>query len=622
MQDLLFPHENVRPVQEEMIEEVTQALEQKRHLIVHAPTGLGKTAATLAPALTYAIANKKTVFFLTSKHTQHFLAIETLRQIKKKFDLNFVGVDLIGKKWLCLIPGAKGLQSHDFAEYCKHAREKNECEFYVNTRKNPQTLTPKATIARDAAKILSPSHTEQIVELAQKEKLCPYYLSEHLAQEATVIVADYYYLFNPSIRKHFFEKIKKEPNDAIIIVDEGHNLPTRVRDLLTVRLTGFVLRNAVKEAKQFQFVECIPKLQYLQTILTQYAEEVKQTKEKLVKREDFLKRVELLGDYEELISQFTFAADVIHEQQRNSFIGSVAKFLEAWQQQGEGFTRIFSIKEDYTPLSLVLSLRCLDPAVVTKEVIENSHSTIIMSGTLLPTAMYKELLGFPFETKEVVFDSPFDEENKLSLIVPETTTKFTMRTDAQYQQIARVLAKITDAIPGNSLAFFPSYAFRDRVYDYFASLGGKTCILESPNLGKDEKNELLEKFKSYAGSGSVLLGAVSGNFSEGIDLPGDFVKGVVIVGLPLQVPDLETKELIGYYDVKYGKGYDYGYLLPTMTKIQQSAGRCIRSETDRGVVVYLDVRYSWPMYLRCFPRDGTLRMTKEYVRMIEEFFAM
>ena len=116
------------------------------------------------------------------------------------------------------------------------------------------------------------------------------------------------------------------------------------------------------------------------------------------------------------------------------------------------------------------------------------------------------------------------------------------------------------------------------------------------------------------------MGVISGSFGEGIDLPGDLLKGVVIVGLPLQKPDLETKALIDYFDKKFKKGWDYGYLYPAFNKCLQSAGRCIRSETDRGVIIFLDERYTWSNYARCFPPDWKMRTTLLYGRMIEEFF--
>ena len=141
-------------------------------------------------------------------------------------------------------------------------------------------------------------------------------------------------------------------------------------------------------------------------------------------------------------------------------------------------------------------------------------------------------------------------------------------------------------------------------------------------LTKEERDEVIEKFKSYKDKGGVLLGVSGGSFSEGIDLIGDYLKGVIIVGLPLARPDVETKELIKYYDEKFSKGWDYGYILPGMTKAIQASGRCIRSETDKGVIIFLDERYVWDMYNKCFPRDWDIKVSKLPVERIKRFFGI
>jgi DNA excision repair protein ERCC-2 len=149
----------------------------------------------------------------------------------------------------------------------------------------------------------------------------------------------------------------------------------------------------------------------------------------------------------------------------------------------------------------------------------------------------------------------------------------------------------------------------------------KTVILENSEMTRDERFEVIEKFKSYHKTGSLLLGVQSGSFSEGIDLPGDYLKSVIVVGLPLQKPNIETRQLINYLDIKFGKGWDYGYVFPAFSRILQSAGRCIRSEKDRGVIVFLDERYAWPNYVKCFPPDWELDITHEYLEKIEKFYS-
>ncbi|MBW2982646.1 ATP-dependent DNA helicase, partial [Candidatus Woesearchaeota archaeon] len=341
--------------------------------------------------------------------------------------------------------------------------------------------------------------------------------------------------------------------------------------------------------------------------------------ERLIKKEEFENKIKLIDDYQNLIANFEFIAKEIREKQKRSYIGGIANFLIKWLGPDKGFARILSYKEFKDKPNITLSYKCLDPSLLTKEIVNKSYSTIIMSGTLTPTSMYKELLGFE-NAAEKEYSSPFPHENRLSMIIPETTTKFTARNQEQYQKIALNLSKIVNNIPGNSAVFFPSYRLRDDINYYFSNLCKKTTFIEMPGMSKIEKQELLEKFKSYKDSGAVLLAIAAANFAEGIDLPGDLLKAVVVVGLPLQKPDLETKELIDYYEAKYNKGWDYGYVFPAITKCLQSAGRCIRSETDKGIIVFLDQRFAWPNYKKCFPPDMDVKITKLYEERIKEFF--
>lgn len=135
----------------------------------------------------------------------------------------------------------------------------------------------------------------------------------------------------------------------------------------------------------------------------------------------------------------------------------------------------------------------------------------------------------------------------------------------------------------------------------------------------EEKDLFLIQFKAEKEQGGVLLGVSGANFAEGVDLPGDLLNGVVVVGLPLARPDLKTKESIKYYEERFGKGWDYGYIYPAMSKCIQSAGRCIRSETDKGVVIFLDERFTWPNYFNCLPKEG-LMVSKGYGKLLKEFF--
>ena len=266
LHDILFPYPKIREVQVELLQDVASAVEEKHHLVVHAPTGLGKTAATLGPALSYARKHKKTVFFLTSRHTQHAIALKTLREIKHRHKITFHACSIIGKKWMCAQPGTHTLSSKDFADYCKALREEQKCSFYANTKNSSGKPSVKANHLVSELGAVSPRSTEYVVEKCTHAMLCPYYASLLLAEKAEVIITDYYYLLNPSIRALFLNNINKKIEDAIIIIDEGHNLPARARELMTQRLSSFVLQQAIKEAKKYRLEDVLIDLVEIQDI--------------------------------------------------------------------------------------------------------------------------------------------------------------------------------------------------------------------------------------------------------------------------------------------------------------------------------------------------------------------
>lgn len=588
------------------------ALAKRKHFVAHAPTGLGKTAAVLSPALDLALRRDLVVFFLTSRHTQHKIVLDTLQAIRKKHNAEFVAASIIGKKWMCTQPGVTTMRSSDFFPYCKALREGKSCEPYENAKQGVQRDMTLREIEYEA-----PLPTETVILRCSEKKLCPYELSLLLAEKSKVIVTDYYYLLHPYIRNSFLRKTKKSLEQAVIIFDEGHNLPARARELMTQRITSKLISGAAKEAKKYRFDDLAVAMNELGAVLENLASRLQHNGERLVKREEFLDAVTKFADIGELATRLDAAADMVRQDRQRSMLGVVAEFLESWPEGDEGFSRILARQDK----NILLTRRCLDPSLATKDLIEGSYCTVTMSGTLSPVQMFADVLGIPADkriTKE--YPSPFPAQNRLALVVPRTTTRFSHRSDSQFRNIAEYCAMLVNRIPGCVAMYFPSYQIRDAVNNAFAPLCSKTLFLEQPNMTKEQKQDFLDRFKKYADSGAVLLGVASGSFGEGIDLPG-LLKGVVVVGLPLDRPNLETQQLIEYYDKKFGRGWDYGYIMPALTKTMQNAGRCIRSETDRGVIVFLDERYAWPRYFSCFPSDWNLGVSVDPTQQISQFFA-
>ena len=611
-----FPHDKIRGGQEDLINDLYLALSSKKILIAHAPTGLGKTASALSVALFEAQKNKKKLFFLTNRHTQHQIAVHTSKLISRKIGKKIICADLIGKRWMCSHDTA-GLFGSDFNEFCKTIVERGECEFYNNFRTN-KGLTVAGEVLLAQLQKLEPMHNEELIEQSKEQRMCSYEVSLALAKKADLIIGDYYYLFNPFVQSTLFAKLDIAMEDVIVIVDEGHNLASRVTDMLSSQLTTAMVLNAIQEAKKFRYDGLLNWLQKLGQIIVDLGtfESKEIGKERLILKEDFYNAVNKIYTYDELINEIELAADEVRKKQRRSYLGGIASFLESWKGDDEGFIRTVSEKPGISNTIHLIKYACLDPSIVTKSVFQKIHAGVIMSGTLQPTFMYKDLLGID-NSIEKEYQSPFPPENKISLIVPETSTKYETRGEAMYKKISEKCADISSLIPGNVALFFPSYDLRDKVGVFFTSK--KELFWEKSSMSKEEKEEFLQRFKDKKNTGAILMGVTGGSFAEGVDFPGDLLQGVVIIGLPLGKPDLMTKKTIAYYDQKFGRGWDYGYIFPAVNKCLQSAGRCIRSEKDRGAVVYLGEMFAWPRYFSCFPHEE-LMVTKDYHKYLKEFF--
>ncbi len=597
----LFPFKNVREGQREFMDDVMQVLREKKHLIAHAPTGIGKTVAVLAPALEYALGKNKTVFFLTPKHTQHVIVVDTLKKIKKKHGTDFVAVDIVGKQWVCPYP-MRDLSSREFNQFCRKQKRDERCIYYNRVRKGK--LSEKAVkVVEDIKKNIF--HSEEISDKCSGHKMCPYEICIEVGKSANIIVCDYFHIFSPKVRKAFLSKLNKKLENAVLVVDEAHNLPERVRSLLSNNLTEKQLSRAIREARFMGQEGTAEDYMGLQSILKHLGAGVRKEGERLVGRGEFISLVEdrLDAGYEDFMEEVKALGEKVLEvpHRHKSYSRSIARFLESWMGEDVGYARILS-RERYHRLSY----RCLDPSVSSTEIFSKSCSSVLMSGTLLPQGMYADVLGFNLKrTLLREYRSPFPRENRVSIIVPNVTTRYSKRSDYMFRRYASIISRISSLVPGNIAVFFPAYHLMERVKRLLdEEIVGKRVLVERRGMNKEERVDLHNQLVNLMGSGGgLLMGVQAGSFSEGLDYANNMLDAVIIVGLPLETPNLEVKSLIGYYDFKFDRGWDYGYVYPAMNRALQAAGRCIRTEKDRGVIVFMDERFRWRNYSKCFPRD-------------------
>ncbi len=607
---LKFPFSSVRQYQNELIDDVKVSVSEGRHLIANAPTGMGKTIAALYPALEYAEGSGKNVLFLTSRLSQHKMAIETAQNI------GVPAIDIVGKKWLC----SHSVQDMDavmFSNFCSSMIHDGQCKYYKNFRQ--KEITPQAREMIDRISRV-PAHSEDAKKMAGG-RFCTYEILMEAAKKSPLIVCDYFHIFSPNEKK-FFKRIEKNISDSIIIVDEAHNLPARIRKNLSSKISTRILELAKKEDRKFglgvaDYIECI------ENAVTSIA------KQKLIpESESFIEKGELMGriekryNYKSLVNFLSKASVMVLEEKKISFLDRVVSFLESWEGPDFGYSRIISRSRYSGKDHIAITFDCMDPSIISGEIINNSHSTVLMSGTLSPMEMYRDLLGMNTErTTMRNYPSPFPASNRLNIVVSDVTTRYKKRTEEGYAKLARTVAVCSNAIKGNAAVFFPSYEMMKRVYAICGPDIKKPVFMEEQGMAKEDRKRLQDGFAARYKDGAVLLGVLAGSFSEGIDLPGDKLNGVVIVGLPLEKPNLSSRALIEYYDKRFKNGMNYGYIYPAMIKVMQAAGRCIRTETDRGVCVFADERFLWSNYRNIFPADMNFIAAKRPEIEIRKFFS-
>lgn len=607
----LFPFGNVREGQREFVADVQQVVTQGKHLLAHAPTGLGKTVSTLAPMVAFALANNKRVFFLTSKQSQHKIAVDTLKAIRDKAGVPFVVADVIGKQDMCPRREAREMFSKRFAEFCRREQVSHQCQYWENAN-GPAIKLLKQRV----------HHVEELVIVSTDCTTCPHQAALDLAAQAHVVVCDYNYFFS-NMRDQMQERLRLELSDVLLVVDEAHNLPDRIRDHLSLKLDDYIIADAMEELKDLDQPALARLTEALGDVLVRLADAAVEadpmndrpnTGERYVDRAEFIEAVndtlskgkatlvassyegyvddivEAMADYEKRFKTESRGLALLHE------------FLSMWRIERRGLARILS-KEP----SASLAYKILDPSVLARPVFDGVHASVVMSGTLHPMEMMRDVLGLaPDRTVMREYESPFPRDNRLVLVDNTVTTGYKERTPEMFERIGARLAAIARATPGNVAAFFPSYGILEQVrWHVESALGnGKELIVEERSLDKSEKEALIGQMRRGP-ENALLLGVQGGSLSEGYDYADNLLKGVVIVGLPFAAPSLEVEALIGYYNKKFGPqhGRPYAYVHPTFHRVLQAAGRCIRGPDDRGVIVLMDKRFGWGTYVASYPRD-------------------
>jgi DNA excision repair protein ERCC-2 len=579
-QSLAFPFPERRPGQDRLMALAGQAFAEGRPLLVQAPTGLGKTAALLQPALEKALAEDLRVFYATPRNSQHALAEGFVRRLRAQGHA-VRSVTVRAKEKVC--PQA---EVHCTPEACPRA------DGYYDRLRECGALDLLAEAGCADAAVLK--------ETADRFALCPFELSLDAARNADVVIGDYNYVLAPGATLQRFFATPEAAARNLVLFDEAHNLPARAADWFSPALDLRELDGLRRGGKG------APGLR------------AKVTRQ--------------LGRCRRLVEAY----DGGHRQvalEPEPFLAEEArlrKLLAKAAAEGAALTpshplvQLFRLWSDFcavarelAPWHLVtwippgrLQITCADASAHLAERLEALAGAALFSATLKPFAFYETLSGLPPErTLREEIPSPFPPEHRRILIVPQVSTLL-RRRDREIPRVADFLARVLPQRRGNYLVFFPSLDFLEKTAAVL-ELPGFRVLAQPRGAGPAELEALLSALRED--QGVVVLAVQGGSLSEGIDLPGEMLIGCVVVGPPLPPFDLERQLVKGHFDRKLGSGDAYAYTYPAMARAVQAAGRVIRSPEDRGLLVFLDGRFLEPAYAGCFPADWFRESPREAV---------
>lgn len=603
LRELPFPFPERRPGQDELMDLVEQGLAQERDIFAEAAAGIGKTIGVLYPALKrLAVSDRYTqIFFLTAK-TQGKLITEKTLRLAHAQGLRLRTVFIEAKERVCLTPGA-GCDP----ELCACARD-----YYARAQ---ECLTDLLRLD-----LMTPGETRSY---ATEHRLCPFELSLDLALHADLIVCDYNYVFDPGVylRRFFLATGRK---DYLFLVDEAHNLVPRGREMYSAALSEAQLSKLAADlaATDLDLVrQCEAVLEFFAAWRREMAAE-NQAGLKLSSLPEMLEPA-----LEELVA---VVERYLGKRKGDALWTDVRDFYYLLTR----FTRLAGlINQDYAVYVLAdaeaatVRLFCLNPGALLRKRLDWARAAVFFSATLSPPEYFRDLLGGKPDCLSIQLPSPFPQEGRLFVHIPGIDTRYRAR-DSSLSPLAGVAAELATVHTGNYLMFFPSYSYLHAVQPLIRHLLGRRAEVyaQFPNMRDGQKREFLQKVTApCTGRSHLGLAVLGGLFGEGVDLPGEQLVGVCIVGPGLPMVSEEQELIRQYFDERNGQGFLYAYVIPGLIRVVQSAGRVFRSAEDRGVVALVDDRFLDERYQELLPPDwfmvGRPFSRADFSKVLEEFWA-
>ena len=583
--DFAFPFTNPRPGQIELMDEIVQGMAEGRPMLIQAPTGLGKTVGVLYPVLKEALGRGQRVVYVTPKNSQHSVAEDAVSRFQEAGS-NVKSLSITAKAKICF--KNEPLCTPDYCEYARDYYEKVHAHGILDILARKRRL--KARSFRD---------------LGERYQVCPFELQIDAAREADIVVCDYNYVFAP---RSALGRVKDlgidqggKPN---LVIDEAHNLPARAMDYYSPSLSSVTLERMREEIRELPSLFRREAEELLDGCLLAVAS-CRHGESSKPKRLDpplgqFIEQDARLRAF--LSRYLDSNVEILHQDVilRRCFYWS--EFTEILEYVGDPDRPEFFTTYHPHPTGGTVKITCCDASDMLKERYSEYQQVVGFSATLKPFDYYVRLSGLDAErVRTAEFVSPFPNDRRKLLIIPQISTRYSHR-ERNYARIADAVQRIAALRRGNYFVFLPSFEFLERVATLFQPPEQFTVLRQERNMKAAHVDGILEHLRGRSVP-TIVFAVQGGSFSEGMDYAGEMVIGAFVVGPPLPNFDLEREQMRKYYQRQYGAGFDYAYVIPAMAKAIQSAGRVIRSETDRGLIVLMDGRFMENGYTKSMPID-------------------
>jgi DNA excision repair protein ERCC-2 len=442
-------------------------------------------------------------------------------------------------------------------------------------------------------------------DLGEEFRVCPFELQFDCAKEADIVICDYNYVFAPrSAAGRITDAGIGQQGKPNLVIDEAHNLPSRAMAYYSPLISSMVLERMREEARGLPALLRGEAQELLDGCIRAVASCASGEGKKPLRIDP---SVEPFMEQDARLRAFLARyLDSGTQIQKQDVILSLSFYWSAFTEALEYVTdpdrcEFFTTFHPH-PGGGVVRITCCDASAMLKGCYDEFAVVVGFSATLKPFDYYTRLSGLDAgKVNCAEFASPFPKNMRKLLIIPQVSTKYAQR-EANYARIADAVERIAALRRGNYFVFFPSFEFLEMVASLFRPPAGFTVLRQERKMGLPQVEAVLDSLRARD-IPTIVFAVQGGSFSEGMDYAGDMVIGAFVIGPPLPSYDLEREELRGYYQRRYGAGFDYAYAIPAMAKAVQAAGRVIRSETDRGLVVLMDSRFMDSGYSRSMPAD-------------------